>query len=295
MENLERRSYSWFERRRRTKALELAQQQITKALDTVNLLNQTAQKISESKKKEAMQLINNLFEVEKEVDTLRTTVFEELSKGVALLAEHREDIMNIVNRLDDLADYVKDAARSIKLLADSQIPKELWDNIVNTTSTLVRCADALRGSIEKITVNPSASLKEAKKVEQIESEIDEDYLKIKSLFIKYEDIVDNLQTTLQRILDEIHLEYEMGMENYEEKEQYLLGGNAGPRYKIAKIQNGIESKFESTIQRDFYQNIKGIEMDNNYRKFFSTDEIHSIYEDKKIKFLMNNLEYRKIY
>jgi hypothetical protein len=117
----------------------------------------------------------------------------------------------------------------------------------------------------------------------------------KSLFVKYEDIVENLQTTLQRILDEINLEYENGMENYEEKEQYLLGGNAGPRYKIAKIQNGIETKFESTIQRDFYQNIQGIEMDNNYRKFFSTDEIHSIYEDKKFTFLMNNLEYRKIY
>jgi hypothetical protein len=85
------------------------------------------------------------------------------------------------------------------------------------------------------------------------------------------------------------------MENFGEKEQYMLGGNAGPRYKIAKIQNGIETEFASPIQRDFYQNMKGIEMDNNYRKFFSSDEIHSIYDDEKFKFLMNSLKYSNIY
>ena len=47
------------------------------------------------------------------------------------------------------------------------------------------CAHALRGSIEKIIVNPAAAIEGAKKVEEIEREIDEDYLKTKSLFIKY--------------------------------------------------------------------------------------------------------------
>ena len=75
----------------------------------------------------------------------------------------------------------------------------------------------------------------------------------------------------------------------------MLGGNAGPRYKIAKIQNGIETEFASPIQRDFHQNIKGIEMDNNNRKFFFTHEIHSIYDDEKLKFLMNSLKYSNIY
>lgn len=40
---------------------------------------------------------------------------------------------------------------------------------------------------------------------------------LSSQFIKYEDIVENLETTLQRILDEIQLEYEDGMGNYEHK------------------------------------------------------------------------------
>jgi hypothetical protein len=187
---LERKSYAWFERRRRTKALDLAQEQITKALDTVTLLHQAIKSSSEAKKKEALQNIENLFKAEKEVDSLRTELFKELSKGAALFAEYREDLMHLVKRLDTLADHVKDAARCVKMLADSQIPKELWDNTVHIAYILVDCAHALRGSIEKIAVNSPEAIEGAKTVEKIEREIDEEYLKTKALFIKYSEKIN---------------------------------------------------------------------------------------------------------
>ncbi len=187
MQKLEKRSYAWFERRRRTKALDLAQEQITKALDTVTLLHQAIKSMSENKKKEAFQSIENLFKVEEEVDRLRTEVFKELSKGAALFAEYREDLMHLVKRLDTLADHVKDTSRCVEMLADAQIPKELWDKTVHMTSTLVDCAHTLRGSIEKITINPAEAIEGAKKVEEIEHKLDEEYLKTKSLFVKYSD------------------------------------------------------------------------------------------------------------
>jgi len=190
MRNLEKKRYTWFEKRRRTKALDLAQEQIIKALDTVTLLHHALQNISKAKKEEAMRHIENLLEVEKEVDKLRTEVFKELSKGAALFAEYREDLMHVVKRLDTFADHVKDAARCVKMLADSQLPKELWEKTAHMVSTLVECALALRGSIEKIAVDSAAAIRGAKKVEQIESKIDEEYLKIKSLFVKYGDQVN---------------------------------------------------------------------------------------------------------
>ena len=180
-----KKSYSWFERRRRTKALELAQKQITEALDTADLLHRAVQNISGAKKEEARQHIERLFKEEKEVDLLRTEIFKELSKGVALFADYREDLMHLVKRLDTFADHVKDAARCVELLADSKVPDELWKNVIHTASTLVDCADALRGSIGKIGVDSIAAVEGAKKVQKIENEIDEDYLKTKSLLIKY--------------------------------------------------------------------------------------------------------------
>ena len=180
-----KKSYAWFERRRRTKALDLAQEQITKALDTVTLLHNAVEKVSKGKKKEAMRHIENLMIAEKEIDKLRTEVFTELSKGTALFAEYREDLMHLVTRLDTLADHVKDAARCVNMLLDSKIPKEAWDKIVHMVATLAECAHALRGSIQNIAANPTAAINGAKKVEQIEGKIDEEYLETKSLFIRY--------------------------------------------------------------------------------------------------------------
>lgn len=181
---LERIRYSWFERRRKTKTLDLAQEQITKALDTVTCLHQTMQYISEAKKKEAILRIQNLMSVEAEVDRLRREVFRELSKGTALIAEYREDVMHVVKRLDTLADHVKDAARCVKILADSEVPLDFWRKVVNLTSKLLDCASALRSSIENIMTDPTRSLNEAKRVQDIESELDQEYLTVKSLLIE---------------------------------------------------------------------------------------------------------------
>jgi hypothetical protein len=180
-----KKSYAWFERHRRTKLLDLAQEQITTALDTVTLLHKAMQQIAKAKMKDANITVEKLFKVEEEIDHLRTEVFKELSKGAALFADYREDLLHLVKRLDTFADHVKDVARCIKMLGDSPIPDELWEKAVHITSTLVDCATALRGSIKNISSNPAEALKGAQKVDEIEAEIDGEYLETKSLFIKY--------------------------------------------------------------------------------------------------------------
>ena len=182
---MEKKSYAWFERRRRSKALDLAQAQISKALDTVTLLHQAAKCISEGRKKEAIQRIENLFTVEEEVDRLRMEVFKELTKGAALFAEYREDLLHLVKRLDTLADHVKDAARCIEMISDVDVPKELYDNTVKMTGILVDCAQALRGSIEKLSDNTAQAIEGANRVDEIEHGVDEIYLKTKASFVKF--------------------------------------------------------------------------------------------------------------
>jgi len=135
--------------------------------------------------REAKKYIENLYKAEEEVDTLRTDVFMELSKGAALVADYREDLLHLVKRLDTLADHTKDAARCLEMLLEADIPKELCDKTVIMTSKLVDTAQTLREAIEKISSNPSEAIKEAKKVGEIEHAIDEEYLKTKSLFVKY--------------------------------------------------------------------------------------------------------------
>ena len=182
---MERRSYNWFEKRRKTRGLELAHEQISKAFDTVTWLHKAMKSFSENKKAEAKNYIENLYKVEEEVDKLRTDVFKELSKGAALVADYREDLLHLVKRLDTLADHTKDAARCLEMLGEMEIPEELGKKTVFMTGKLVETAQTLRGSIEKISTNPIEAIKEAKKVEDIEHDLDTEYLKAKSLFVKY--------------------------------------------------------------------------------------------------------------
>jgi len=182
---LERRSYIWFEKRRRTKGLELAHDQITKAFDTVTLLHKATQSFAEGNLKEMEKHIENLFVAEEEVDKLRTNVFTELSKGAALVADYREDLLHLVKRLDTLADHTKDAARCLRMLGDAKIPEELCKKTVFMTGKLVETASALRRAIEKITSNPPEAVREASQVEEFEHDLDQEYLAAKSLFVKY--------------------------------------------------------------------------------------------------------------
>jgi predicted phosphate transport protein (TIGR00153 family) len=182
---LERKNYGWFEKRRRTKGLELAHDQIIKAFDTVILLHKAAKSFSENNTKEANKHLKNLYKAEEEVDRLRTNVFTELSKGAALISDYREDLLHLVKRLDTLADHTKDAARCLEMLSGSEIPEELCSKMVFMTSKLVETAQTLRESIERITSNPKTAIKKAEKVGVIESELDREYLKVKSLFVKY--------------------------------------------------------------------------------------------------------------
>jgi predicted phosphate transport protein (TIGR00153 family) len=179
MQSMERRSYNWFEKRRKTKGLELAHEQITKAFDTVTWLHKAMKSFSESNFEESKKYVENLYKAEEEVDKLRTDVFMELSKGAALVADYREDLLHLVKRLDTLADHTKDAARCLEMLAETEIPQELTEKTVFMTSKLVETAQTLRGSIEKISSDPAEAIGE------IEHELDGEYLKAKSLFVKY--------------------------------------------------------------------------------------------------------------
>jgi predicted phosphate transport protein (TIGR00153 family) len=140
---------------------------------------------SENNFEESSKYIENLYKAEEEVDALRTDVFMELSKGAALVADYREDLLHLVKRLDTLADHTKDAARCLEMLAEAEIPQELCEKTVFMTLKLVETAQTLRGSIEKISFNPAEAIEQAKKVGEIEHELDIEYLKAKSLFVKY--------------------------------------------------------------------------------------------------------------
>ena len=185
-----KKSFAWFEKRRKTEALNLAQEQIVKALDTTTLLHKAVISASEGKKTEAKTFIEKLWKEEEEVDDLRRSVFKELT-NVAVGVEFREDLMHLVKRLDGMADYVKDSARSVMLLLETSVPNEIWQNNAKIALDLVQSAKTLSQSIENLGSDPIKAMELTQKVEEIENQIDKNYLETKKMFIKYADQVNS--------------------------------------------------------------------------------------------------------
>jgi hypothetical protein len=157
---------------------------MTLAIDTVTELERAMVAASKGAAADAKKGIERLFVVETEIDDLRRTVFEELTRG-SLPPKDREDIMHLVKRLDVMADHVKDSGRSLLLLSEAQMPKDVWGELVAMTRDLVEESRALRASIEKLGVDAVEVRALSLKVDEAETRIDEHYMKTKELILKH--------------------------------------------------------------------------------------------------------------
>ncbi len=174
----------WFARRRKSKLLEMADRQMTLAIDTVIELEKSINAALKGDKEKAKASFEKLSIIEHEIDELRRTVFEELTRG-SLRSKDREDIMHLVKRLDEMADHVKDASRAVILLLEAKVPKEMWKQFAQTASDLVECAITLRKAIEQLGIDSVKAMELAKQIDAIEGKVDEKYLTSKAMLLRY--------------------------------------------------------------------------------------------------------------
>lgn len=202
----------WFEKRRKTKVLEIAHRQMTVALDTVSDLERALKAALAEDRETAKLTIERLFLVEEEIDGLRRTVFEELTRG-SLSPKDREDIMNLVKNLDWMADHVKNAARDVLVLLDADVPREVWKAFTDMSSAIVRTAAVLRESLRSLGEDNARARAMSEKVEDEENKVDKKHLETKSLFLKYgeqvnpavllilKDLLDSMEEAADRCAD----------------------------------------------------------------------------------------------
>jgi predicted phosphate transport protein (TIGR00153 family) len=180
----------WFAIRRKSKVLELADRQMTLAIDTVMDLQKTIQAGLKGDKKSAKEHSAHLSLIEHEIDELRRTIFEELTRG-SMASKDREDIMHLVKRLDEMADHVKDGSRNANLLLESNIPKVFWEKLASISNHLVNCATTLRKAIEALGTNPTTAIKLAMEIDKVEGKVDEEYLETKGMFLVHVREIDS--------------------------------------------------------------------------------------------------------
>lgn len=191
----------WFSERRKTKVLQMADRQMTLAIDTVIELEKSINAALNGSREKVKTSFNRLSSAEHEIDELRRIVFEELTRG-SLQSKDREDIMHLVKRLDEMADHVKDASRAVILLLDAKVPKEMWEHFALTAKDLVDCAITLRKAIENLGIDPEKAMELARRIDEIEGQVDEKYLVSKTLLLRYSNETDSATILLLKDLIE---------------------------------------------------------------------------------------------
>lgn len=173
----------WFEKRRETKALTMMQQHLAMTVSIVEDLERAIKAWVNNDEKELKVCADRISKAEKEADSLRREVMNELARG-ELPAADREDLMHLVKRVDMVADWSQESTRIIKALPINEVPDTLREACVEMVEGVKECVFALRKSISRIAEKPEEALKAADEVERQEEKVDDFHEKARALLAK---------------------------------------------------------------------------------------------------------------
>jgi predicted phosphate transport protein (TIGR00153 family) len=162
----------WFEKRRETKALTMIQQHLAITTSIVEDLEKAVKAAVNGDSKELLVCVKRIANGEKEADSLRRKVMDEVSKG-ELPPTAREDIMHLVKRVDMVADWSRESTRVLKATPMEHVPSSIKKEFLEMAKGVKECAVLLQKCINKIMTKPEEALQAADAVEREEEKVDD--------------------------------------------------------------------------------------------------------------------------
>jgi predicted phosphate transport protein (TIGR00153 family) len=133
-----------------------------------------------NEEKEMRKCVERVASSEKEADTLRRKVMDEISKG-ELSATDREDLMDLVKRVDMVADWSRESTRILGAIPMTEVPKSIKDEITIMVNSVRECASSLQKCVNKMMTKPEEALQAADAVEREEEKVDDIHEKARIL------------------------------------------------------------------------------------------------------------------
>jgi predicted phosphate transport protein (TIGR00153 family) len=162
----------WFEKRRETKAIAMLQCHLALTVGAVEDLDKAVKAATENQEKEMRRHVERVAGNEKEADRLRRKVIDEISRG-ELSPTDREDLMNLVKRVDMVADWSRESTRVLAAVQMNQVPKTLQKASIAMLERVKECVISLQRCINKMMTKPEEALKAADDVERLEEQVDD--------------------------------------------------------------------------------------------------------------------------
>jgi len=176
----------WFAKRKETKALMTVQRHLALTTGIVEDLEKAMRASIKGDKKETERCIQRVASSEKEADGLRRNVMDEISTG-ELSPTDREDLMNLVKKVDMVADWSRESTRILGAIPMDNVPVSIKDESIEMVVNVKECAVSLQKCVNSIMKKPEEALKAADTVERQEEKVDDIHEKARILLGK-EDI-----------------------------------------------------------------------------------------------------------
>jgi len=175
----------WFSRGRRIDAIKMLEPHLNLTLNAVKELHEGIKAKIEERNEDSNNHLKMAGKLEEEADAKRRSEMRELAKGV-LPPLSREDLLNLTDALDRIADSAKMTAKLAHLISFTGLSKEIKDELLELSSLAVKCSEKLVKAIIWMNKDFSTTLSLIDEVEKIEEDSDEKYDLLRSFLYNSE-------------------------------------------------------------------------------------------------------------
>ncbi len=170
----------WFEKRKETKALANIQHHLALTSGIVEDLEKAIRAAVERDLDEMRVCIGRVASGEREADSLRRKVMDEISTG-ELSPTDREDLMGLVKRVDMVADWSRESTRVLGAIPMENVPDSIKNAFIEMVKSVRECTVSLRKCVNKMMTKPEEALQAADDVEREEERVDDMHEKARVL------------------------------------------------------------------------------------------------------------------
>ena len=173
----------WFAKRKETKALEAIQRHLSLTTGIVEDLEKAIRAAINEDAEEMQNCVQRVTSSEREADALRRKVMDEISTG-ELSPVDREDLMNLVKRVDMVADWSRESTRILGAIPMEEVPNSIKDELIQMVKSVNECTASLQKCVNKMMTNAEEALQAADMVEREEEKVDDTHERARILLGK---------------------------------------------------------------------------------------------------------------
>ena len=170
---------SWFGKRKEDVLQDGMRTHALSVLDCVTELGNSMRAMEGGDVQGAMKAVERLYVLEHEADAKEEVLCNQMSIG-ELSPQDREDFMHFVKKTDSIANWCKEAAIHLQLVADTgaQIPRPIWEMLSGAVSDLESEVNGLMNAIRILGTGSEGLTACISGVKEQERRIDAAYMTI---------------------------------------------------------------------------------------------------------------------